>query len=156
MKRKLSVILMQQSLMLWNWSLQSSRSVKERKRLIFPGFRSDGLTIICPKRNWKRNSVSGDGSSYRMPFPENIISYLRRQKWKNITSVCMPAKQMNTWWKQTIQRRYCMGVWYHHLWVLRSSMENMWTQFLSIDWSRNSSVMVCRSQGRTWQTGAYV
>ena len=51
---------------------------KERKRLIFPGFRSDGSTIICPKRNWKRNSVSGDGSSYRMPFPENIISYLRR------------------------------------------------------------------------------
>ena len=27
---------------------------------------------------------------------------------------------------------------------------------LSIDWSRNSSVMICKSQGRTWQTGAYV
>lgn len=51
---------------------------KGKKRLIFPGFQSDGLIIICPKRNWKRNSVSGDGSSYRMPFPENIISYLRR------------------------------------------------------------------------------
>ena len=57
---------------------QSSRSVRERKKQIFPGFRSDGSTIICPRRNWKRNSVSGVGNSYRMPFPENIISYLRR------------------------------------------------------------------------------
>ena len=78
MKPKLSAISMQQSLMIWNLNHPNSQSARGKKRLIFPGFQSDGLIIICPKRNWKRNSVSGDGSSYRMPFPENIISYLRR------------------------------------------------------------------------------
>lgn len=59
--------------------LKSPKQPKRKgKKQIFPGFRSDGSTIICPRRNWKRNSVSGVGNSYRMPFPENIISYLRR------------------------------------------------------------------------------
>ena len=51
---------------------------RKGKKQIFPGFLSDGSTIICLRRNWKRNSASRDGNSYRMLFPENTISYLRR------------------------------------------------------------------------------
>ena len=59
--------------------LKSPKQPKRKgKKQIFPAFRSDGSTIICPKRNWKQNSVSKVGNSYRMPFPENIILYLRR------------------------------------------------------------------------------
>ena len=39
-------------------------------------FRSGGLPIICPKRNWKQNSVSRVENSYQMPFLESIILYL--------------------------------------------------------------------------------
>ena len=41
MKRKLSVILMRQSLRIWNWSLQSSRSVRERSRSFRPSVQTD-------------------------------------------------------------------------------------------------------------------
>ena len=59
--------------------LKSPKQPKRKgKKQIFPAFRSDGSTITCPKRNWKQNSVSKVGNSYRMPFPENIILYLRR------------------------------------------------------------------------------
>lgn len=53
------------------------------------------------------------------------ISYLQRWKWKNITLVYMPAKQMNIWSRQTIRRPCCTEVWYPHLWQLQSSTENM-------------------------------
>ena len=85
----------------------------------------NGLTIISLTRNWKQNSASMAGNSYRMPFPKNIISYLQRWKWKNITLVYMPAKQMNIWSRQTIRRPCCTEVWYPHLWQLQSSTENM-------------------------------
>ena len=42
-----------------------------------------------------RNSAPMAGNSCRMPFPGNIISYLQRWRWKNITLAYMPAKQMN-------------------------------------------------------------
>ena len=44
-------LLMKQSLMIWNSNPQNSQSERGRKRLIFPGLRSDGLTIIYPRRN---------------------------------------------------------------------------------------------------------
>ena len=53
MKRKLSTISMKKNLMSWNSNLQNSQSVRERKNQIFPDLRSDGLTIICQRRNWK-------------------------------------------------------------------------------------------------------
>lgn len=53
MKRKLSTISMKKNLMGWNSNLQNSQSVRERKNQIFPDLRSDGLTIICQRRNWK-------------------------------------------------------------------------------------------------------
>lgn len=53
MKRKLSTISMKENLMSWNSNLQNSQSVRERKNQIFPDLRSDGLTIICQRRNWK-------------------------------------------------------------------------------------------------------
>lgn len=53
MKRKLSTISMKKNLMSWNSNLQNSQSVRERKNQIFPDLRSDGLTIICLRRNWK-------------------------------------------------------------------------------------------------------
>ena len=46
-------ISMKKNLMSWNSNLQNSQSVKERKNQIFPDLRSDGLTIICQRRNWK-------------------------------------------------------------------------------------------------------
>lgn len=52
-KRKLSAISMKKNLMIWNSNLQNSQSVRERKNQIFPDLRSDGLTIICQRRNWK-------------------------------------------------------------------------------------------------------
>ena len=52
-KRKLSAISMKKNLMSWNSNLQNSQSVRERKNQIFPDLRSDGLTIICQRRNWK-------------------------------------------------------------------------------------------------------
>lgn len=53
MKRKLSTISMKKNLMSWNSNLQNSQSVRERKNQIFLDLRSDGLTIICQRRNWK-------------------------------------------------------------------------------------------------------
>lgn len=53
MKRKLSTISMKKNLMSWNSNLQNSQSVRERKNQIFPDLRSDGLTIICQRRNLK-------------------------------------------------------------------------------------------------------
>ena len=43
----------EKNLMSWNSNLQNSQSVRERKNQIFPDLRSDGLTIICQRRNWK-------------------------------------------------------------------------------------------------------
>ena len=88
---------------------------KERKKLIFPGFRSNGSIIIYPKPNLKKNSVRKAGNSCRMQSPGNIISCQQRWKWKNITLVYMPAKQMNIWSKQVIQRPCCMAAWYRRL-----------------------------------------
>lgn len=75
---KQSVILMQQSLRIWNSNHPNRQNARERKRQIFPGFRSDESIIICLRRNWKQNSVSMGGNSYRMPFPKNIILSLPR------------------------------------------------------------------------------
>ena len=109
-----------------NLELKSSKQPKRKgKKRIFPGLQLNGLTIISLTRNWKQNSASMAGNSYRMPFPKNIISYLQRWKWKNITLVYMPAKQMNIWSRQTIRRPCCTEVWYPHLWQLQSSTENM-------------------------------
>ena len=66
-----------------------------KKESIFPGFQSNGSTIICLTWSWRRNSAPMAGNSCRMPFPGNIISYLQRWRWKNITLAYMPAKQMN-------------------------------------------------------------
>ena len=46
-------ISMKKNLMSWNSNLQNSQSVRERKNQIFPDLRSEGLTIICQRRNWK-------------------------------------------------------------------------------------------------------
>lgn len=53
MKRKRSAISMQQSRMIWNLNRLNSQSERERRNQIFPDLRSDGLTIICQRRNWK-------------------------------------------------------------------------------------------------------
>ena len=124
-KPKLYAILVHLNRKIWNSNRQNSQNAKERKKRTFPGLQLNGLTIISLTRNWKQNSASMAGNSYRMPFPKNIISYLQRWKWKNITLVYMPAKQMNIWSRQTIRRSCCTEVWYPHLWQLQSSTENM-------------------------------
>lgn len=106
--------------------LRSPRQPKRKgKKRIFPDFRSGGSTTICLRPNWKKNSVRRAGNNYRMRSPENIVSCQPRWKWKNITLVYTPAKQMNIWSKQTIQSLCCMEVWYPHLWQLRSSTVSM-------------------------------
>lgn len=50
-KPKRYVILVYQSRKIWNSNFQSSQNAKERKKLIFPDFRSSGSTTICPRAN---------------------------------------------------------------------------------------------------------
>lgn len=51
MKPKLSATSMQRNRRIWNLNHPNSKSARKRKRLILPGFRSDGSTIICLRRN---------------------------------------------------------------------------------------------------------
>ena len=50
-KPKRYVILVYQNRKIWNSNFQSSQNAKERKKLIFPDFRSSGSTTICPRPN---------------------------------------------------------------------------------------------------------
>lgn len=62
-----------------NLELKSSKQPKRKgKKRIFPGLQLNGLTIISLTWNWKQDSASMAGNSYRMPFPKNIISYLAK------------------------------------------------------------------------------